>query len=88
MSAACDAQAEGQTGMGQRKIWVPARFLGVSGSQAEEETRKGSSSTTKQGLARDLFLLDFWDVTGPYLVLKLQDSEYGAVVTLRDRRWR
>jgi len=63
VSAACDAQAEGQTGMGQRKIWVPARFLGVSGSQAEDETRKGSSSTTKQGLARDLFLLDFWDVT-------------------------
>ena len=59
VSAACDAQAEGQTGMGQRKIWVPARFLGVSGSQAEDETRKGSSSTTKQGLARDLFLLDF-----------------------------
>ena len=24
----------------------------------------------------------------PYLVLKLQDSEDGAVVTLRDRRWR
>ena len=67
-SAACDAQAEGQTGMGQRKIWVPARFLGVSGSQAEDETRKGSSSTTKQGLARDLFLLDFWDVTNlPHL---------------------
>ena len=68
VSAACDAQAESQTGMGQRKIWVPARFLGVSGSQAEDETRKGSSSTTKQGLARDLFLLDFWDVTNlPHL---------------------
>ena len=39
VSAACDAQAEGQTGMGQRKIWVSARFLGVSGSQAGDESR-------------------------------------------------
>ena len=40
VSAARDARAEGQTGMGQRKIWVPARFLGVTGSQAEDETRR------------------------------------------------
>ena len=29
----------GKTGMGQRKIWVSARFLGVSGSQAGDESR-------------------------------------------------
>ena len=31
VSVACDARAEGQTGMGQREIWMSARFLGVSG---------------------------------------------------------
>ena len=65
--------------MGQRKIWVPARFLGVSGSQAEDETRKGSSSTTKQGLARDLFLLDFWDVTLAPLLFPSVLSQWGEI---------
>ena len=51
VSAACDAQAEGQTGMGQRKIWVSARFLGVSGSQAGDDSRRGSSSMTKQNFS-------------------------------------
>ena len=36
------------------------RGIGKSGGR---RNKKGSSSTTKQGLARDLFLLDFWDVT-------------------------
>ena len=31
VSVARDAQAEGPTGMGQREIWISARFLGVSG---------------------------------------------------------
>ena len=63
VSAACDAQAEGQTGVGQRKIWVSARFLGVSGSQAGDEPRKGSSSTTKQKFSARFILGNFQDVT-------------------------
>ena len=46
-----DAQAEGPTGMEQREIWISARFLGVSGDQAGDDPRRGSSSTTKQNFS-------------------------------------
>jgi len=38
----------GKTGMGPREIWMSARFLGVTGNQAGDDSRRGSSSTTKQ----------------------------------------
>ena len=51
-----DARVRGKTGMGPREIWMSARFLGVSGNQAGDDSRRGSSSTTKQKiLAHDLF---------------------------------
>ena len=43
-----DARVRGKPGMGPREIWMSARFLGVSGNQAGDDSRRGSSSTTKQ----------------------------------------
>ena len=46
--ARCAGRGGKKTGMGPREIWMSARFLGVTGNQAGDDSRRGSSSMTKQ----------------------------------------
>ena len=62
--ARCAGRGE-KTGMGPWEIWMSARFLGVTGIQAGDDSRRGSSSTTRNKFSARFNLMSFRGVTVP-----------------------